>query len=231
MRGVTAAEQEYLETLLHLDEAQEPMTAANVSRAMALSAPTVHEMIKRLESDGFIERDERKRISFTAEGLAVARDVASRHRLVERFLVDVLGIPWYEVHTEAARIDRSVSPMVLEKMREAIGTATTCPHGHPIAVGQRVRCGTRLADVPVGERITMLRFENEQDEIVRSLHAAGARLGLTGVVERNDDEAVVVESPEGLHTELSPRVAATVAVWASVSTPGPPANATPIAPR
>src|SRR4051794_27665717 len=104
MHDVTPAEQEYLETLLRLRETDQPLTAANVSRSLGLSAPTVHEMVKRLEASKLIVRDAQKRISFTDEGLEIARTVTSRHRLVERFLTDMLGIPWYEVHAEAESI-------------------------------------------------------------------------------------------------------------------------------
>jgi DtxR family Mn-dependent transcriptional regulator len=224
MRAVTPAEQEYLETLLQLFEADQPLTAANLSRALGLSAPTVHEMVKRLETDALIERDERKRISFTADGLAVAREAASRHRLVERFLTDVLHIPWHEVHEEAEKIDQAMSPTVAARMREAIGTATTCPHGHPIAAGNRVHCGTRLTDVPVGERVTVLRFENEHADVTHALHDAGLRLGLGGTVVDRDADEMAVDFGAERPARLSVRVADTVAVWAFTG----PATAPPV---
>jgi DtxR family Mn-dependent transcriptional regulator len=224
MRDVTPAEQEYLETLLHLLEAGRPLTAANVSREMALSAPTVHEMVKRLEADALIVRDERKRISFTDEGLEIARHAASRHRLVERFLTDVLGIPWHEVHAEAEKIDQAMSPAVAERMRVAIGTATTCPHGHPIAAGNRVMCGTRLAEVPVGSRVTVLRFENEDDALLRDLHDAGLKLGFAATVASTDADAVVLRHDAG-ESRVDTGAAGTVAVWSSAVPEAVPASA------
>src|SRR4028118_1816843 len=99
----TVAEQEYLETIFWLYEAGLPMTGANVARAMQLSGPTVHEMIGRLERDGYVTRDSDKSLRFTASGLDHAAGIVRRHRLIERFLTDVLGIPWDEVHEEAER--------------------------------------------------------------------------------------------------------------------------------
>src|SRR5881227_173757 len=113
----TVAEEEYLETLYWLFEAGLPMTGANLSRAMQLSAPTVHEMIGRLERDGYIVRDSDKSIAFTDSGAAHAEGVVSRHRLIERFLTDVLGIPWDEVHEEAERLEHAMSPVLEERMR------------------------------------------------------------------------------------------------------------------
>src|SRR5271165_2045687 len=94
---LTDAERGYLETLCWLHEAGLPMTAANVARAMQLSAPAVHEMIGRLERDDYITRGSDKVISFTESGERQAEEIVRRHRLIERFLTDVLRIPWDEV--------------------------------------------------------------------------------------------------------------------------------------
>jgi Mn-dependent DtxR family transcriptional regulator len=128
----TVAEQEYLETIFWLYEAGLPMTGANIARAMQLSAPTVHEMIGRLERDGYITRGTDRSLSFTDSGREHAEHIVSRHRMIERFLTDVLGIPWDEVHEEAERIEHAMSPVLEERMFAAIGDAKTCPHGHPI---------------------------------------------------------------------------------------------------
>ena len=122
---VTVAEEEYLQILYWLHEAGLPMTAANVARAMQLSAPTVHEMIGRLERDGYITRSSSKALEFTGEGREHAEAIVRRHRLIERFLTDVLGIPWDEVHEEAERLEHAMSPVLEERMLAAIGDATT----------------------------------------------------------------------------------------------------------
>src|ERR1019366_815028 len=157
---LTGAEREYLETLYWLHEAALPMTGANVARAMQLSAPAVHEMIGRLEREDYIRRGPDKVISFTDVGERRAEEIVGRHRLIERFLTDVLGIPWDEVHEEAERLEHAMSPELEQRMLAAIGDATTCPHGHPIRVGTRVP-GVPLADVSEGATIRVLRFENE----------------------------------------------------------------------
>src|ERR1700716_202016 len=100
MADATVAEEEYLQTLFWLHEARLPMTGANLARAMQLSAPTVHEMIGRLERDRYITRADDKSISFTPDGQRQAEEVVSRHRLIERFLTDVVGVPWDDVHEE-----------------------------------------------------------------------------------------------------------------------------------
>src|SRR5437762_4038794 len=151
----TVAEEEYLQTLYWLYEAGLPMTGANVARAMQLSAPTVHEMIGRLERDGYITRARDRTIAFTDSGAEHAEGIVRRHRLIERFLTDVLGVPWDEVHEEAERLEHAMSPVLEQRMLAAIGDAKTCPHGHPINRGTRID-GVPLADVATGATVRVL---------------------------------------------------------------------------
>ncbi len=169
----TVAEQEYLEIMFWMEEAGLPMTGANIARAMQLSPPTVHEMVGRLVDDGYVDRKPDKSLDFTESGREHASHIVRRHRMIERFLTDVLGIPWDEVHEEAERIEHAMSPVLEERMYAAIGDATTCPHGHPIVEGAREQ-GSLLADVEVGADVTVLRFENEAEELLHYLKAGGA---------------------------------------------------------
>lgn len=214
----TPAEEEYLQILFWLHEAGLPMTAANVARAMRVSAPTVHEMVGRLEADGYITRGSDRAISFTDTGVAHAESVVSRHRLIERFLTDVLGIPWDEVHEEAERLEHAMSPVLEERMLAAIGEAKTCPHGHPIAAGERL-AGVPLADVEVGAKVRVLRFENEAEDLLHYLKASGIEPGMQGTLAAHDDEQVVVEPADGERVVLTPSVAETVSVQADPSPP------------
>ena len=216
----TVAEEEYLQSLFWLQEAGLPMTGANVARAMQLSAPTVHEMVGRLERDGYITRDAEKTISFTAAGAERAEEIVRRHRMIERFLTDVLGIPWDEVHEEAERLEHAMSPVLEERMLAAIGDAKTCPHGHPIAAGSRL-AGVPLADVTPGARVRVLRFENEAEDLLHYLKSSGIEPGMEGVLAERDDDQVVLEAAGGDRVVLTASVAETVSV---VADPSPPAR-------
>jgi DtxR family transcriptional regulator, Mn-dependent transcriptional regulator len=214
----TDAEEEYLQTIFWLQEAGLPMTGANVARAMQLSAPTVHEMIGRLERDGYVTRSPDKILHFTADGLEHAEGIVRRHRLIERFLTDVLGIPWDEVHEEAERLEHAMSPVLEERMRAAIGDAKTCPHGHPINVGERI-LGVPLADVTEGASVRVLRFENEAEDLLHYLKDTGIEPGLEGTVSETDEDEVTVDFGAGRTSTLTRSVAETVAV---VADPSPP---------
>jgi DtxR family Mn-dependent transcriptional regulator len=214
----TVAEEEYLQSLFWLQEAGLPMTGANLTRAMQLSAPTVHEMIGRLERDGYITRGRDRSISFTGSGAGHAEGIVRRHRLIERFLTDVLGVPWDEVHEEAERLEHAMSPVLEERMLAAIGDAKTCPHGHPIVVGARL-AGVPLADVEIGAKVRVLRFENEAEDLLRYLKASGIEPGLEGVLAEREAEHVVLEAASGERIELTVSVAETVSVIADPSPP------------
>ena len=216
--GATVAEEEYLQSLFWLQEAGLPMTGANVARAMQLSPPTVHEMVGRLERDGYITRASDRAISFTASGAEHAEGIVRRHRLIERFLTDVLGVPWDEVHEEAERLEHAMSPVLEERMLAAIGDAKTCPHGHPIAAGSRI-AGVPLADVELGAKVRVLRFENEAEDLLRYLRASGIEPGMEGTLAAREDSHVVVEGSAGERVALTTSVAETVSV---VADPSPP---------
>src|SRR6516162_1465480 len=215
----TVAEQEYLESLYWLFEAGLPMTGANLARAMQLSAPTVHEMLGRLERDGYIVRDSERLIDFTAAGRHHAEHIVSRHRMIERFLTDVVGVPWDDVHEEAEHLEHAMTPRFEAYVRASVGDAKTCPHGHPIRVGERID-GVPLADCAPGAKVTILRLENDAEDLLHYLKEAGIEPGMTGEVASNDGEYVTVDTAGGPAT-LTVSVAETVSVLAE---PSPPAR-------
>ena len=217
----TDAEEEYLQSMFWLEEAGLPITGANIARAMRLSAPTVHEMIGRLERDGYVSRSDDKSLRFTGDGREHARAIVRRHRLIERFLTDVLGIPWDEVHEEAERLEHAMSPVLEERMLAAIGDAKTCPHGHPIVEGVREQ-GVLLADCETDASVEILRFENEAEELLHYLKESGLRPGLTGTIAgSNGDDEVILNSDDGEH-RVARDVAETVSVRADPSPPPRP---------
>jgi DtxR family Mn-dependent transcriptional regulator len=212
----TVAEEEYLQSMYWLQEAGLPITGANIARAMQVSAPTVHEMLGRLEADGYVDRAADKSLTFTDSGWEHAADVVRRHRLIERFLTDVFDIPWDQVHEEAERLEHWMSPVVEERMLNAIGDSKTCPHGHPIFQGAREE-GVPLADVEEGASVRVLRFENEAEDLLHYLMDSGLQPGLEGKLASSGEEVVI--DVDGGSRSVSRSVAETVSV---VADPSPP---------
>jgi DtxR family transcriptional regulator, Mn-dependent transcriptional regulator len=215
--SATVAEEEYLQSLFWLFEAELPMTGANLARAMQLSAPTVHEMLGRLERDGYIVRNAGRTIAFTDAGREHAERIVGRHRMIERFLTDVVGVPWDDVHEEAEHLEHAMTPRFEAYVRAAVGDAKTCPHGHPIRVGERIE-GVPLADCSPGAKVMILRLENEAEDLLHYLKEAGIEPGLKGEVAANEGGFVSVAT-DAVTATVTSSVAETVSVLAEPSPP------------
>jgi DtxR family Mn-dependent transcriptional regulator len=137
--------------------------------------------------------------------------------MIERFLTDVVGVPWDDVHEEAEQLEHAMTPRFEAYVRASVGDAKTCPHGHPIVEGVREE-GVPLADVEQGAKVRILRFENEAEDLLIYLREAGLDPGQEGVVVTNDAEQVAFES-EGERHAVTKSVAETVSV---VADPSPP---------
>jgi DtxR family Mn-dependent transcriptional regulator len=105
---------------------------ARLAERFRVSAPTVTETLKRMVRDGLVTMDDRRQIALTDRGTELAEAVLRRHRLTERFLVDMLGMQWHQVHEEACRLEHHISGAVEARVVAALDHPTTCPHGNPI---------------------------------------------------------------------------------------------------
>jgi DtxR family Mn-dependent transcriptional regulator len=123
--------EEYAEAIFTLGEEGTAVIAARLAERLDRSAPSVSEMLDRMEVDGLLLRNGRS-IALTAEGVRLAETVIRRHRLAERLLVDVIGLEWHKAHVEAGRWEHVISAAVEEKLIALLGNPTTCPHGNPI---------------------------------------------------------------------------------------------------
>jgi DtxR family Mn-dependent transcriptional regulator len=123
--------EEYLQTIETLTEEGAPVIQARIAERLGKSAPSVSEMLDRLTTDGYVDRSGRQ-IALTAEGHAVAQSVIRKHRLAERLLADVIGLPWHLIHEEAGRWEHVMSDEVEKRIVALLGDPGTCPHGNPI---------------------------------------------------------------------------------------------------
>lgn len=130
--GHHPAVDQYLETILELEELGiVPMRARLVER-LGVSAPAVSETVKRLEREGYLVLDSERVMHLTDSGRAYGTSMLRRHRLAELLLVDVLKVPWSQVHEEACRLEHAISPILEEHLVALLGDPGTCPHGNPI---------------------------------------------------------------------------------------------------
>jgi DtxR family Mn-dependent transcriptional regulator len=168
--------EEYLETIQSLVEEGTPVIQARIAERLGRSAAAVSEMLDRLASDGYLRRVGRA-ITLTDTGQYLAEQVIRRHRLAERLLVDVIGLPWHKAHLEAGRWEHVISDEVEEHLVALLGNPTTCPHGNPIPGAPKDPDASKqasLAEVEVGKTVRVARITEEVELDFDALAYLGA---------------------------------------------------------
>lgn len=130
--ATTASVQDYLAAIYDLAGSGKPVIGARLAKHMAVSAPAVTEAVQRIARGGYVKVGPRKELTLTSKGHQIAEVMARRHRLLERWLTDTLGLDWTEAHEEAHRLEHALSPRVEDRLAEMLGMPSTCPHGNPI---------------------------------------------------------------------------------------------------
>lgn len=149
--------EEYLEAIHELGEEGMVIIQARLAERLGHSAPAISEMIRRLRSDGYVELRGRALV-LTDAGRSVAESVVRKHRLAERLLTDIIGLPWEKAHVEAGRWEHVISDEVEQRIVELLGFPTTCPHGNPIpGAGGHPAPSVALSSATQGERIRLAR--------------------------------------------------------------------------
>lgn len=128
----SASVQDYLAAIYDLAGSGRPVIAARLAKHMAVSAPAVTEAIHRIGRGGYVKVGPGKALALTTKGRQIAEIMARRHRLLERWLTDTLGLNWTDAHEEAHRLEHAISPRVEDRLAELLGMPSTCPHGNPI---------------------------------------------------------------------------------------------------
>src|SRR5499427_6790232 len=131
-RATTASVQDYLAAIYDLGGSGKPVIGARLVNHMGISAPAVTEAIHRMERGGYVKIGRGKELALSNKGRQIAEVMARRHRLLERWLTDSLGLNWTDAHEEAHRLEHALSPRVEERLAEMLGMPSTCPHGNPI---------------------------------------------------------------------------------------------------
>ena len=204
--------EEYLETIQSLTEEGTTVIQARIAERLGRSAPSVSEMLERLSADGYIRRTGRT-IALTDEGRALADSVIRKHRLAERLLVDIIGLPWHKAHLEAGRWEHVISDEVEARLVELLGNPSTCPHGNPIPGAPRpVADQARqisLADVAPGETVRVERITEEVELDMASLAFLDEHGLIPGrsarVTDRAEDGTLTLDV-EGSAVALSPAI-------------------------
>src|SRR4051812_23533937 len=122
----------YLRTIFELEEEGIVPLRARIAERLRQSGPTVSQTVARMQRDGLLTVQGDRHLELSPDGREHAIAVMRKHRLAECLLVDVIGLPWEDVHNEACRWEHVMSEAVERRLIALLGNPTHCPHGNPI---------------------------------------------------------------------------------------------------
>src|SRR5467141_4916082 len=173
---ITQSQEDYLKALYHLHGDTRPVPTRDLAQRLGISSPSVSEMVGRLVSQGLVEHDRYRGQQLTKEGRKVALELVRHHRLLEMFLVEVLGYAWDEVHEEAERLEHVISERMEARIFELLGRPELDPHGHAIpTLAGKVRpvSDRPLSETHAGERVIVQGVSDDEPGRLRELERRG----------------------------------------------------------
>jgi DtxR family Mn-dependent transcriptional regulator len=179
--GLPGDEIECLDAVFRLQEGRTPVSLAALARRLGATRSDAARRVQRLERRGLASADAAGRIGLTPEGARAGIGLVRKHRLLERFLADQLGLPWERVHEEATRLTPVLSDDVAAGLARLLGHPSTCPHGNPIPSAEGVVAAERatpLHRLRSGQGGTIVRIEREEPEMLKYLAALGLLPGM-----------------------------------------------------
>ena len=193
--------EEYLEAIHELGEEGTTVIQARLAERIGHSAPTVSEMVRRLKAEGFVVSAGRSLV-LTPLGRDRAERVVRKHRLAERLLTDVIGLPWHKAHAEAGRWEHVISDEVEERLVVLLNNPHTCPHGNAIpGTGEDTRDLVALAGSEPGDHVRLERVTEVVEIDLESLTYLSEHDFVPGVDARvrskAPDGTMTLELPEG----------------------------------
>ena len=165
--------EEYVEAIYRLGGHAEAVGLADLAGQLSLSVASVNEMVRRLEEQGLVRYTPYRGVVLQHEGLTHALAVIRRHRLWERFLTDLLGLPWDVVHQEACRLEHAASEEITERLAVLLDHPEHCPHGRPMPPpGCELAPAPRavpLVDLEAGQNGIVAYIDREEPDLLRYL--------------------------------------------------------------
>jgi DtxR family Mn-dependent transcriptional regulator len=214
--AISVSKEDYLKAILEAESEGRTVISATLAHWLEVSPPAVSMALRRLKRDGFVEVRADGVVRLTPKGHEAAYKTALRHHLIERMLSEMFGMPWYEVHDEAERLEHAVSPAFEALLMKKLGEKGTCPHGNavlPESEEKRKRHGVRaLAEVAEGTDCTVTSLYERDEKLLRFLNQTGIEPGgAVRVVQRNYDQTLGIETAVGRFT-IGPAAAEKVRV-------------------
>lgn len=165
---LTPVTSQYLEAIHVLSDEGQTVIGARLAEYLGVTPPTVTQTLRRMEREGLItiSGTREREVLLTEEGQQLAKKVVRKHRLIERWLADGLGLDWIDAHEEASRLEHAISPLVEQRISEIMGYPETCPHGNPIpGFGKKREGGFSLDQAEEGAQVEIERILEHVEDL------------------------------------------------------------------
>lgn len=202
--------EEYLECIFKLQNKEDGLRVSQLSDALGVSAAAVTDMLKKLRERQFVVSDnEVGGIKLTSHGEDEAKAIVRKHRLTERFLTDILGMPWETVHDEACKLEHALGPEVVERLNKLLDNPETCPHGYPVPGSDgtiKAVSAKPLIKLKPGQSGEIISVSEDNPQMLQYLASLGLMPGTTieviEVAPFNGPFLVSIQPPKAQGTNL-----------------------------
>ena len=199
---ITVSKEDYLKAILEAESEGEIVISATLAHWLSVSPPAVTMALRRLKKDGLVRVRADGQVGLTAAGRKIARRLTLRHHLIERMLSEMFGMPWYEVHDEAERLEHAVSPDFEAKLLARLGRGGACPHGNLSELespdSRRRRGMMLLANAEPEKNYRVSSIYERDRQLLEFLEARGIRPGAKlALIERNYDKTLSIRTGTG----------------------------------
>lgn len=219
----TRSNEGYLKAIWELDQDGRGVRRRRIAERLRVSAPAVTVAVRRLGEDGLAEATRAGVVRLTARGRRVVQRLLLRHNLVERLLVERIGIGWADAHEEAERIEHAISDKVERRLLDLFGRDGRCPHGAPLreeTLPERRRRGLKpLSECAAGDRVTVEVVCESDRELLCYLETKGVLPGTRGQVDSHGYDDVIALRLDDREVHLGGRVADRL--WVRLEPPEP----------
>lgn len=215
---ISAADRETLKSVYRLSGPEGSTRPGDIAEALSVSPATITARLKKLDERGLVEHRPYLGVTLTREGRRAAVAAIRRHRIVERFLSDLLGYEWDRADSLAVTFEHSLPAEVVQRMFIALDRPATCPHGFPIptAEADEVPALTTLADADPGDTVEVAMPGDTHPDVISFLETIGIRPGTVVTVrERHPFEGPVVLTVEGKERVVGHKLATEIYVSTS----------------
>jgi DtxR family transcriptional regulator, iron-dependent repressor len=208
---ITVSKEDYLKAISEAESEGLTVISATLAHWLSVSRPAVTAAVKRLRKDGLVSVKGDGRIQLTAAGEKVAERTIFRHHLIERMLSEIFGMPWYEVHDEAERLEHAVSASFEKKLVRKLGKGSMCPHGNGLVLrsaAERRSKGLRLlSEADLGPDYKVYSIYERDRRLLELLDQRGIRPGARLKIRALNYDGTVSLSVNGHRVELGSRAA------------------------